>query len=838
MLKNLFVFFSGGVEETRRAVEVEGFPWWIDPQLHEAFFRPLSAFTHWIDFRLWGDRSLPAHAQSLLWLAVLVVVARYYRRLLGPTVAAGLAAFFYAVDDARGNAVGWIASRNAILIAVFGVVALLQHDRWRRDGTPSGRFGALVAFAAGLLAGEGAIAVLGYLVAYALFLDDGSRPTRVRSLAGYFGVALLWQLLYQHLGYGASGTPFYADPWHEPRRFLAWVLRHTPIILLAQWGFPRAEMYSVAAPPIARRILFAAIVVLLVLGALLVPLVRRSRTARFWATGMLLAVLPIAATIPEDRLLALVGIGGFGLAGELLEALWLRPAAWVRRAPWRLPAVAVAAALFLVHGGLAPCILPWHAYEIATVFPEARPLALRVPTDASRPDEQVLILQGGLPVGFYLAPIRLVAGEPVPRWRVLAPQADVQLVRPDARTIRVRPLEGYLAPPTSDDWLVNGRRRFDLLRQPAHAFALGDTVRLTGVDGARGRRPPRRGDVPLRRPARGRASPVDRPTRNGLGAVSPPGGRGDRARPRVLTPTVDKRTRVPRGCPDGGAPMTSEAVSKAVLITGCSTGIGRATAEQLAACGWNVYATARKPEAMADLATKGCKTLALDVCDDASARAAVAAIERAEGAVGVLINNAGYGQEGAVEEVPLESVRRQFETNVIGLTRLIQLVLPGMRRQRWGKIVNISSVGGKLTFPGGGFYHATKHAVEALSDALRFEVRGFGIDVVVIEPGTIKTAFGDTAIASVATLGGVGSAYAAFNRAVAEKIREAYEGPLAALSAGPEAVAATIQRAITAQRPRTRYPVTAAARVLLRLRKWLPDRIFDSVLRTQFPAPR
>jgi len=283
--------------------------------------------------------------------------------------------------------------------------------------------------------------------------------------------------------------------------------------------------------------------------------------------------------------------------------------------------------------------------------------------------------------------------------------------------------------------------------------------------------------------------------------------------------------------------MASQPVSKAVLITGCSTGIGRVTAQHLAARGWTVWATARKLDAIRDLAACGCKTLALDVCDEASMRAAVGDVERADGAVGVLVNNAGYGQEGAVEEVPIESVRRQFETNVIGLTRLVQLVLPGMRRQRWGKIVNISSVGGKLTFPGGGFYHATKHAVEALSDALRFEVQGFGIDVIVIEPGTIKTAFGDTAIASVKKLGSDGSAYAEFNRAVAEKIREAYEGPMAALSAGPEAVAATIERAISAKKPRTRYPVTAAAHVLIRLRKWLPDRAFDRVLRTQFPAP-
>src|SRR5881296_1871070 len=215
-------------------------------------------------------------------------------------------------------------------------------------------------------------------------------------------------------------------------------------------------------------------------------------------------------------------------------------------------------------------------------------------------------------------------------------------------------------------------------------------------------------------------------------------------------------------------------VSRAVLITGCSTGIGRATAEQLAARGWTVYATARRPAAIGELAGRGCKTLALDVCDEVSMRAAVEIIEAREGAVGVLVNNAGYGQEGAFEEVAMDQVRVQFETNVFGLVRLTQLVLPAMRRQGWGRIVNISSMGGKLTLPGGAFYHATKHAVEALSDALRFEVRPFGIAVVVIEPGPIKTRFGDTAIDAVRRVESAGSPYAAFNKVVAQKIKEAY----------------------------------------------------------------
>ena len=280
----------------------------------------------------------------------------------------------------------------------------------------------------------------------------------------------------------------------------------------------------------------------------------------------------------------------------------------------------------------------------------------------------------------------------------------------------------------------------------------------------------------------------------------------------------------------------AESISKAVLITGCSTGIGRATAERLASRGWNVYATARNAESIGDLASRGCKTLALDVCDEASMRAAVLAVQLAEGAVGVLINNAGYGLEGAFEEVPMTDIRRQFETNVFGLIAMTKLVLPAMRRQRWGRIVNLSSMGGKLTFPGGSYYHATKHAVEALSDALRFEVKGFGIDVIVIEPGPIKTRFGDTAVGSIAAP--KDSPYAAFNAVLEKQIREAYEGgPMARFAAPPAAVAEVIEKAITAASPKTRYKVTLAARVLMGLRRVLPDRAFDAFLRTQFPPP-
>lgn len=274
--------------------------------------------------------------------------------------------------------------------------------------------------------------------------------------------------------------------------------------------------------------------------------------------------------------------------------------------------------------------------------------------------------------------------------------------------------------------------------------------------------------------------------------------------------------------------------SRAVLITGCSSGIGRATAQRLAKADWDVYATARRLESIRDLEAAGCRILPLDVTDEDSMERAVAAVVGTHGAVGALVNNAGYSQSGAVEEVTMSEARRQFETNFFGAVRLIQLVMPGMREQRWGRIVNLSSVGGRLVFPGGGFYHATKFAVEAISDALRFEVRPFGIDVVVVEPGLIRTEFASAALGSIEPVIDPASPYRAFNESVAKATTSAYDAPLAA---GPDAVAKVIERALKARRPRTRYPVTVGARVALIARRLLPDRAWDLAMRTQFKAP-
>jgi NAD(P)-dependent dehydrogenase (short-subunit alcohol dehydrogenase family) len=272
-----------------------------------------------------------------------------------------------------------------------------------------------------------------------------------------------------------------------------------------------------------------------------------------------------------------------------------------------------------------------------------------------------------------------------------------------------------------------------------------------------------------------------------------------------------------------------------ILITGCSTGIGRATAAHLAGRGHTVYATARKVESLAGL--DGCRTLALDVTDEGSMRAAVDAVVAEHGAVGALVNNAGYSQSGAIETVQMDAVRRQFETNVFGLIRMSQLVLPSMRERGSGRIVNISSMGANFVFPGGGVYHATKYAVEAISDAMRWEVKGFGVDVVIIQPGLIKTEFGEAAKTSLTAHEG-GGPYDHFNAHVGAITAGTYEGiGVRLVGGGPERVAKAIERAITSRRPKLRYRVTPSARVGVPLGRLTPDRMWDAMLTRAFPRP-
>jgi NAD(P)-dependent dehydrogenase (short-subunit alcohol dehydrogenase family) len=273
----------------------------------------------------------------------------------------------------------------------------------------------------------------------------------------------------------------------------------------------------------------------------------------------------------------------------------------------------------------------------------------------------------------------------------------------------------------------------------------------------------------------------------------------------------------------------------AVLITGCSSGVGEAAAQRFLRAGHPVYATARNVGALAALQEAGAVALPLDLTEKDTMVAAVKRVESDHGAVGILVNNAAYGIQGATERIDIDDARRQFETNFFGLATLTQLVLPAMRARRSGRIVNVASMGGHFSLPGAGFLHASKYAVEAFSDALRLEVRGLGVTVVIVEPGPILTPFPSKINATIPPPDG--GVYDRFHVDLEARIAAAYEPKPLSFALSADRVAKAVERAALRSRPRARYPVGAMARGLIALRRLLPDAAMDAITRNQFRCP-
>jgi len=268
-------------------------------------------------------------------------------------------------------------------------------------------------------------------------------------------------------------------------------------------------------------------------------------------------------------------------------------------------------------------------------------------------------------------------------------------------------------------------------------------------------------------------------------------------------------------------------IKKVVLITGASSGMGKAAAQLLVANGYNVYAAARRTEQMVDLQQIGINIIYMDLSDDPSIKSGVNTIIEAEGIIDILINNAGFGLMGAIEDVLLSRAKEQMEVNVFGLARLTQLVLPFMRRQKSGKIVNITSTSGKMATPLSGWYSASKFAVEALSDSLRLEVKPFGIDVIIIEPGGVKSEWGDIAMQSLEDVSG-STAYSKMAKKIIEFAKKNQPK-----NAEPEVIAELILQALKATKPKTRYHGGYLAGAILLLKKLLSDNQFDNLLMRQ-----
>ena len=468
-LADLFRFMDGTPERARRAMETGTVPWWTDDRARISFYRPLAALTHRLDYALWPDSPVSMHVHSFAWFALLILVAgAFYRRFLGATAVAGLATLLFAVDDAHASAVAWLSQRNILPATVFGLLAVLAHDRWRRRNSLPAAVIAPALLAVALLFGEAGIATLAYLFSYAVFLDDrGDWRARGASLIPGLVVIAVWRAAVSSAGFGTEHSDFYIDPAGEPFRFALAVLARAPVLFLGQMSPIPAQLalfFPASAYPV---LLTIGVGWMLVLALVMSPLLRRDPAARFLGTGMMLSLVPFCATFPHNRVLVFVGVGAMGLVARFLAH------AFAAGAPSRRIRVVngiVAAALILFRLIWAPINLP---AEIRLGSVLNAKLSVDFPAAEALEGTTVIVVNG--PVVFWAGhlPIKRAAlRESVPRMRMLCPSmASMHIERVDATTLLLRPDTGYLSHP------------FDgLFRSVRTPFLVGSQVDLGDVN--------------------------------------------------------------------------------------------------------------------------------------------------------------------------------------------------------------------------------------------------------------------------------------------------------------------------------------------------------------------
>ncbi|MBN1664992.1 MAG: hypothetical protein JW943_15440 [Deltaproteobacteria bacterium] len=424
-------------------------PWWAPSDIRISFLRPLSALLMWMDYKLWPDWPSLMHLHSLIWYGALAAVATaLYRRYMGVTVAAGLAALFYAVDHSHALPAAWLANRYALLSTFFGILCLLSYDKWRRDGQK--RHGILCPayLALALLAGEMAAAVGAYLFAYALFLDR--QPTagttnplplsqRLWALWPCAVVFLSWGLAYRYLGYGTHGSGFYIDPLSAPAAFAHALMARAPMLLLELWSHIPLDVLGVLITE--REAFFRAVIHILLAAFILIPLIRKDRVARFWLTGMVLSILPVAATYPMSRLLLFIGIGAMGLMAQCVTHLVRNDGVLPASRLWRIPAFIIIIFLVVVRLGLSPPVMLYSTYSMK---PFGSPYAAAAGHILDQPEiakQELIIINSPFEISPLLVwAIGTIEGKALPAaMRVLSSaHTSVEIYRIDENTIRVR----------------------------------------------------------------------------------------------------------------------------------------------------------------------------------------------------------------------------------------------------------------------------------------------------------------------------------------------------------------------------------------------------------------
>jgi hypothetical protein len=447
-----FSILTGDSDFNRELIDAGHLPWWTDEEYRIAFFRFLTVLTMWLDYRLWPDSPALMHVHNMLWFAALALaVVAIYRRFHGWSTIAGLAALLYVLDDARALPAAWIANRNSLLATLFGVLCIWAHVRWRRSGWKPGAFLGPLLLALALASAEIGLAAAGYLLAHALFLDRGTPLRRLAALIPNGVVLLIWVIVYRAFGFGVYGSGMYIDPVRSPIAFLDALLYRGPFLLMGQWTPLAADGGSFLAPDAQRVAWTIAVFVALVLAAALWPLLRRDPQARFWATGMVLALVPVSAAFPSNRLLMFVSFGGASLLAQFLVGIF-SDAEWVpdRRA-WKLPARCLAYVLVPCHLLIAPLSMPlgplttWYLGETEKVA------AASVPSDPAIASQDLVVVNSPDYL-IYVAHIPTLAhleGRPyAARMRALAPgPVPLAVTRIDERSLDIRMEDGLFYGP-------------------------------------------------------------------------------------------------------------------------------------------------------------------------------------------------------------------------------------------------------------------------------------------------------------------------------------------------------------------------------------------------------
>lgn len=426
------------------------FPWLTDSRFHASFWRPLASLTHHLDYRAWPDLPVVMHAESILWYAALAfTVALVYRRLVAPRWVAGLAALFYAADDAHGHAVGWLINRNGVMATLFAVLALLAFDRFRRDGWRPGALLTPLFLALGLCSAEFSLCAVGYFVAYLFFVDRAPWGRRLWSAATWGSAVAGWAVAYRFLGHSTRASGLYIDPLAEPAAYAFEMAERAVVLVTGVFGAPPSDAWTHSGLYLQGLLVFWATVFGAFVLSVLSPLLRAERMARFWAAGLVLSLLPACTTFPEDRLLFFAGLGAMPLVAMLVAACFGARADGVPRPRPTVAARALAAGFIGIHGLVAPLSLP---YRSLAMFRYERTMR-EASTSLYAPDrtrlEGPLVLVNGEDYYFtgMMAMTRFARAEPTTR-RMLTLAGtleDVRLTRKDERRLEVRPKFGFLS---------------------------------------------------------------------------------------------------------------------------------------------------------------------------------------------------------------------------------------------------------------------------------------------------------------------------------------------------------------------------------------------------------